>query len=242
MEARKRSSKPKDQQAPAFLMSSSDPMPSPQSVRAETSQEVTITQDLVLSPEDEAEIERFAVPDDTKGLHVLVEPTETSSDLAIEYYIPRVSFECPLIDISIIAVHGLQGDSYKTWTDSESGKLWLRDLLPLSQGFGNARIMTFGYDARPWLKSANKISARWFNSAESLLADVRSMRMTTNTPYGKPIMFIGHSLGGIVIKRVSRRISAAYMPSLTDNLVATGFGQCTNAKEFNEVQGHLPIN
>jgi hypothetical protein len=40
---------------------------------------------MVLSPKDEAEIERFAVPEDTKGLHPLFEPTKTSSDLAIEY-------------------------------------------------------------------------------------------------------------------------------------------------------------
>jgi hypothetical protein len=40
---------------------------------------------MVLSPKDEAEIERFAVPEDTKGLHLLFEPTKTSSDLAIEY-------------------------------------------------------------------------------------------------------------------------------------------------------------
>jgi hypothetical protein len=137
-------------------------------------------------------------------------------------------------------VHGLGGDSYNTWTDVESGKLWLRDFLPLSQGFGNARIMTFGYDARPWLKPANKTSARSFTFAESLLADIRSMRTTTKTPREKPIMFIGHSLGGIVIKRVSRHISTVCTSSLTDNLVATGFGQCTN--EFNKVQGHLPIN
>jgi pimeloyl-ACP methyl ester carboxylesterase len=152
---------------------------------------------------------------------------------------PQESYGSPLIDVSIIAVHGLGGDSYNTWTDSESGKLWLRDLLPLSKGFGNARIMTFGYDARPWLKPGNKTSARSFTFAESLLADIRSMRTTTNTR-GKPIMFIGHSLGGIVVKRVSRRISAACMSSLTDNLVATGFGQCT--AEFNELQGHLRIN
>ena len=33
-----------------------------------------------------------------------------------------------------------------TWTDASTGKLWLRDFLPLA--IPNARIMTFGYDSR----------------------------------------------------------------------------------------------
>lgn len=86
MEAWKRSSKPSDQQAPAFLRSSSDSMPSPQDDPAETSQEVAITQGLVPSsnPQVEAKFERVAVPQGTSGLHILFEPTTASSDLAIE--------------------------------------------------------------------------------------------------------------------------------------------------------------
>ena len=34
----------------------------------------------------------------------------------------------------------------KTWTHAATEKLWLRDFLPLA--IPNARIMTFGYDAR----------------------------------------------------------------------------------------------
>src|SRR5277367_3733735 len=34
-----------------------------------------------------------------------------------------------LYDVDIVAVHGLGGDAYKTWTH-ENGKLWLRDFLP----------------------------------------------------------------------------------------------------------------
>jgi len=42
-------------------------------------------------------------------------------------------------------VHGLNGHREKSWTDSESKVLWLRDLLPLQ--LPNARVLTFGYDA-----------------------------------------------------------------------------------------------
>ena len=46
---------------------------------------------------------------------------------------------------SIVAVHGLCGDAYETWTEDTGGKLWLRDFLP-SQ-VPNTRIMSYGYDS-----------------------------------------------------------------------------------------------
>jgi hypothetical protein len=86
MEAQKSSSKLKDKQAPAFLRSPSNSMPSFLNVRAKTSQEVAITQDPVpsSSPQVEAKFERVAVPEETSSLHILFEPTTESSDLAIE--------------------------------------------------------------------------------------------------------------------------------------------------------------
>lgn len=61
-------------------------MPSPQSVRAETSQEVLITQNVVPSSSLQAEVkfEPVAIPEEMRGLHILFEPTTASSDLAIE--------------------------------------------------------------------------------------------------------------------------------------------------------------
>jgi hypothetical protein len=47
---------------------------------------------------------------------------------------------------SIVAVHGLGGHPMNTWTHASTGNLWLRDFLPFA--IPNARIMTFGYDAR----------------------------------------------------------------------------------------------
>jgi hypothetical protein len=44
----------------------------------------------------------------------------------------------------IIAIHGLGGTAFKTWTHS-NGKNWLRDFVPSE--FPGARVYTFGYDS-----------------------------------------------------------------------------------------------
>ncbi|KAH0536065.1 hypothetical protein FGG08_007031 [Glutinoglossum americanum] len=46
--------------------------------------------------------------------------------------------------LDIIAVHGITGDAYCTWTH-ENGKLWLRDFVP--EDIPGARVFSFGYDA-----------------------------------------------------------------------------------------------
>lgn len=45
----------------------------------------------------------------------------------------------------IVAIHGINGDLYETWTH-ENGCFWLRDLLP--RHFTKARVFSFGYDAQ----------------------------------------------------------------------------------------------
>ena len=47
---------------------------------------------------------------------------------------------------SIVAVHGLGGHPYDTWTEERSGKMWLRDFLPSQVPY--TRIMSYGYDSQ----------------------------------------------------------------------------------------------
>jgi len=102
---------------------------------------------------------------------------------------------------SIVAVHGLGGDSFSTWTHKETSHLWLRDFLPQSTEFSNARILTFGYDSRAFISPFEKATTgRVFTFAEELLGALSDRRAQAR---GRPIILVGHSLGGIVIKSVS---------------------------------------
>ncbi|KAG6361575.1 hypothetical protein INS49_009802 [Diaporthe citri] len=101
--------------------------------------------------------------------------------------------------IDIVALHGLNGHWEKTWQSDKStskggGAMWLRDFLP--QQIPHARIMSFGYDSVLLLsKSTSDVGT----FAEQLLESLLSRRV--NVPETRPIIFICHSLGGIVVKK-----------------------------------------
>ncbi|KAH6974942.1 hypothetical protein BKA56DRAFT_589804 [Ilyonectria sp. MPI-CAGE-AT-0026] len=99
------------------------------------------------------------------------------------------------LEADIIAVHGLNGEAKKTWTDRQSGKLWLEDFLP--SAMPKTRIMTFGYDCGlAFSKSRSGIE----NFAQDLLDRLRVVRQGSEAAR-RPIVFIAHSLGGIVVKK-----------------------------------------
>ncbi|KAH7187039.1 hypothetical protein DER44DRAFT_637687, partial [Fusarium oxysporum] len=99
----------------------------------------------------------------------------------------------------IVAVHGLGGHRMKTW-ESRNGCVWLRDLLPqrLTDAGIAARVMSFGYDSTTvFSRAVTDIDVQ----AGILLNSLRGLRQTQQERNRK-IIFIAHSLGGIVVKKV----------------------------------------
>ena len=100
--------------------------------------------------------------------------------------------------VDIVFVHGLTGNAYDTWLHQKSGVHWPSKLL--RQDMRDARILSFGYDAdivNFWNPASN---SRLSNHAENMIGDLVRNRERTDTETRK-ILFVGHSLGGLVIKR-----------------------------------------
>ena len=103
---------------------------------------------------------------------------------------------------SIVAVHGLGGHWAKTWTDTSDNqeRLWLRDFLPSQlKAHVNlrARVMSYGYNSETaFSKSVSDIE----DHAEALLHALNMERMS-HAQKERPIIFLAHSLGGIVVKK-----------------------------------------
>ncbi|KAL2044714.1 hypothetical protein N7G274_002488 [Stereocaulon virgatum] len=74
---------------------------------------------------------------------------------------------------------------------------WPQDLLP--QTFPQARILAWGYDVQVEELLSSSSQASIFHHAETLLSDLVARRNSVSDKE-KPIIFIAHSLGGIVVK------------------------------------------
>ncbi|KAH8881765.1 TPR-like protein [Thozetella sp. PMI_491] len=99
--------------------------------------------------------------------------------------------------VDIIAVHGLGGHWQLTWT-GEDGAIWLRDRLPgiLAESNIVARVRSFGYDsATVFSHSITDLQT----AAKTLLVRLRGFRKTQQQRT-YPIIFVCHSLGGLVVK------------------------------------------
>lgn len=104
-------------------------------------------------------------------------------------------------NIDIVAVHGLGGHAWASFTRIADGKRevqWLRDFLPdiLEQQGIHPRIMVYGYNSNLFVKRA---MVDVTDPAGNLLVDLKSER--GDCP-DRPLAFIAHSLGGIVVKQM----------------------------------------
>ncbi|PVF90833.1 hypothetical protein CPB86DRAFT_551855, partial [Serendipita vermifera] len=73
--------------------------------------------------------------------------------------------------------------------------MWLKDLLPLD--IPNARILTYGYDSDT-RRFTHTSTQSIFQHAETFVADLTQVRSANPE---RPIIFLAHSLGGIILKK-----------------------------------------
>lgn len=116
---------------------------------------------------------------------------------------------------SVCAVHGLGGNAFDTWMSEK--KMWLRDILPNNSPFGRARVMTYGYDSTLINKKSNDRIKDW---ADELLRQIGHVR-TADSEQKRPILFICHSLGGLVAREAMIRLH--HFPKNYDGIA---LGQC----------------
>lgn len=77
--------------------------------------------------------------------------------------------------VDIIAVHGLNGGSYSTWTHKPDKTLWLRDLLP--SFLPGCRVYTYGYPSQIFSESFGRVH----DFARRLLIEIRDLQDGSTT-------------------------------------------------------------
>ncbi|KLU86522.1 hypothetical protein MAPG_05534 [Magnaporthiopsis poae ATCC 64411] len=122
---------------------------------------------------------------------------------------PRASFlenfyppdEDARVRAEVIFVPGLGGDFVGTW-EAEDKTFWPRDLLP--HYLKDIRIRSFSYNTTLY-GTTNDFKLR--ENANDLVWQILEDREDDEAAMLRPLVFVGHSLGGLLIKRA---IKAAY--------------------------------
>ncbi len=109
---------------------------------------------------------------------------------------------------SVVLVHGLTGHPYGTWSTDDHKVFWPADLLPTN--VKNARILVYGYDAAVASFKEGISKDKIHNHAETLVQRLSANRSLEDVT-DRPIIFICHSLGGLVVKR-----ALSYSFNITD--------------------------
>ena len=131
------------------------------------------------------------------GLNLARRPSETSDEIRGPLGL-NLLYEPsePLIDF--IFVHGLRGGSRKTWSKTESiAHYWPQEWLPLEPEFKHVRIHSFGYNSDWGERKGSSLTIHDFGQA--LIGDIYTSPHLNRQP--TPLVFVGHSMGGIVIKK-----------------------------------------
>ncbi|PKX96267.1 LipA and NB-ARC domain protein [Aspergillus novofumigatus IBT 16806] len=89
----------------------------------------------------------------------------------------------------LIAIHGLNGDPINTWTHTETGVMWLRDLLPAV--IPDICIMTFGYNARFKNFTAQALGTPHNGSSLAAMGKVLANIVSAFSPIRAPRALIG---------------------------------------------------
>ncbi|KAI0971312.1 Alpha/Beta hydrolase protein [Xylaria arbuscula] len=107
----------------------------------------------------------------------------------------KVLHEPPNAIVDLVFVHGITGHRDYTWSANRNSESWPKLMLPSRTP--EARILTFGYDASVigfWRGiSGNSIG----DHSNNLLSALSGCRSDDEI---RPIIFIAHSLGGLVVK------------------------------------------
>ena len=102
--------------------------------------------------------------------------------------------------VDIVFVHGLNGHPYHTWTSEEYKIYWPAQLLPPVIEKEKAGILVYGYDADVFAFTDGVSNDKIQNHAEHLTAELFANRRRRNATE-RPVIFVAHSLGGLVVKR-----------------------------------------
>ncbi|KAI5926228.1 hypothetical protein F4810DRAFT_656035 [Camillea tinctor] len=99
--------------------------------------------------------------------------------------------------VDIFAIHGLGSNPDSAWTywDNGTEMRWLKEILPKEEGLDNIRIVMANHLTH-W--TGGSVGAKFEDHAEILLRDIERAYKSDQK---RPVIFIAHSFGGLLLKQ-----------------------------------------
>ncbi|KFY65873.1 hypothetical protein V497_01249, partial [Pseudogymnoascus sp. VKM F-4516 (FW-969)] len=125
----------------------------------------------------------------------------TAPPLDIKRFEVTEVYAHPEATVDIVLVHGLNGHPQNTWT-AKNGVFWPSQLLPVTLRQAKARVLVYGYNADVYTFGSDKSASSDMihQHAQSLLTGLSMERMSEEKEENA-IIWVAHSLGGILVKR-----------------------------------------
>lgn len=142
--------------------------------------------------------------------------------------------------VDIVAVHGLRGHPIRSFTDPSTGCCWLRDLLP--EDVPNSRVYSYGYSyGMGTVFEEPTMSDSIHDLARDFLFSLRVERGDGNSE--RPLIFIGHNLGGLLIKsalvQASSRPQSIHIVRFTAGVLFMGTPQREGLTDWGTIMTRL---
>lgn len=147
-----------------------------------------------------------------------------SVNRVISRYETTAVYTHPEAKVDIILIHGLNGSPETTWT-SNNNVFWPTDLLPTALKGAHANILVYGYNADVYSGRHDRSASTNFihQHAQTLITSLTLFRRSEGTSRN-PIIWICHSLGGILVKRAllySNDVRAAHHEGFRSIYIST---------------------
>jgi hypothetical protein len=121
-------------------------------------------------------------------------------------------------NVDVVAVTGLGGHALGSFRSADGLSVWLRDFAP--DDIPRARFITYGYDTAVVASHSNQ---GVHELAHTLLDGLVTFRQRTQTQQ-RPLLFVCHSLGGVVLKEalvMSSKVTDAKQKKLLEVMTMT---------------------
>ena len=105
------------------------------------------------------------------------------------------------VEVDLVVVYGLNGDATRTWTSERNNLCWMNSSQMLPKYIKRSRVLSWSYNANVFSFNGRTTSAdRILQHAHTLVAQLQADRELEGASE-RPIIFLCHSLGGIIVKR-----------------------------------------